>query len=200
MPISAPQLRSGKTHQNLHRHRQTRPRRSDRLRWHRQGGMLRGLNPPVCRRQRPHWPPLADAYLNYKRHIQPHLEAGLLEMTIPEKPNSRLQKYRLTSKGRALVQRFVLVRTSCPRNAICLNPQVEWRKSGRSKVHTVGNQRPKAQEVVKSDTRIAPFANGKPNSELASGSLRKSLSLLSNDLLRGETGSRRSSSQTDDRA
>jgi Fic family protein len=41
----------------------------------------------------------ANAYLNYKRHIQPLLAAGLLEMTIPDKPNSRLQKYRLTPQG-----------------------------------------------------------------------------------------------------
>lgn len=44
---------------------------------------------------------LANAYLNYKRHIQPLLASGLIEMTHPDKPNSRLQKYRLTDKGRS---------------------------------------------------------------------------------------------------
>jgi Fic family protein len=46
---------------------------------------------------------LANAYLNYKRHIQPLLGSGLIEMTIPEKPQSRLQKYKLTKKGRNLL-------------------------------------------------------------------------------------------------
>ena len=46
---------------------------------------------------------LANAYLNYKRHIQPLLAGGLLQMTLPDKPNSRLQKYRLTGKGRARI-------------------------------------------------------------------------------------------------
>lgn len=37
-----------------------------------------------------------DAYL------KPALAAGLIEMTIPDKPRSRLQKYRLTVQGRAV--------------------------------------------------------------------------------------------------
>jgi ATP-dependent DNA helicase RecG len=39
---------------------------------------------------------LSNAYLNYKRHILPALDAGLIERTLPDKPSSRLQKYRLT--------------------------------------------------------------------------------------------------------
>ena len=37
-------------------------------------------------------------------YIRPALEAGLVEMTIPDKPNSRNQRYRLTSEGRKLVR------------------------------------------------------------------------------------------------
>jgi len=34
-------------------------------------------------------------------YLQPALNAGSVEMTIPEKPTSRMQKYRLTAKGKA---------------------------------------------------------------------------------------------------
>lgn len=34
-------------------------------------------------------------------YLAPALSAGLIEMTIPDKPNSRLQNYRLTEQGRA---------------------------------------------------------------------------------------------------
>lgn len=36
-----------------------------------------------------------------ENYIHPALEAGFIEMTIPEKPSSRLQQYRLTDKGKA---------------------------------------------------------------------------------------------------
>ncbi len=39
-----------------------------------------------------------EAYLN------PSMDAGLVEYTIPEKPQSRLQRYRLTEAGRKLVE------------------------------------------------------------------------------------------------
>ena len=34
-----------------------------------------------------------------KAYILPAMAAGVLEMTLPEQPNSRLQRYRLTNKG-----------------------------------------------------------------------------------------------------
>ena len=34
-----------------------------------------------------------------KAYIVPAIAAGVLEMTLPEHPNSRMQRYRLTNKG-----------------------------------------------------------------------------------------------------
>ena len=36
------------------------------------------------------------------KYLKPALEQGFIEMTIPNKPNSRLQKYRLTILGKQL--------------------------------------------------------------------------------------------------
>jgi hypothetical protein len=41
-----------------------------------------------------------------KSYLAPALTEGLIEMTLPDKPTSRNQKYRLTAKGRALLQRI----------------------------------------------------------------------------------------------
>ncbi|WP_333608646.1 Fic family protein [Arsukibacterium sp.] len=38
-------------------------------------------------------------------YLQPALTAGLIEMTKPDKPNSRLQAYRLSAIGRQLVSK-----------------------------------------------------------------------------------------------
>lgn len=37
--------------------------------------------------------------------IRQMLDGGLIERTLPEKPNSRLQKYRLTPRGRAMLRK-----------------------------------------------------------------------------------------------
>jgi hypothetical protein len=39
------------------------------------------------------------------RYLSPALAEGLIERTIPAKPNSRLQRYRLTEKGRRWLHR-----------------------------------------------------------------------------------------------
>ena len=45
---------------------------------------------------------LTDRTKFRRKYIHPLLEAGIIEQTMPEKPNSQNQKYRLTAKGIAL--------------------------------------------------------------------------------------------------
>jgi len=48
---------------------------------------------------------LRDRKYVIKDYLQPAVEAGFIEMTLPEKPNSPLQKYRLTAKGLEILKK-----------------------------------------------------------------------------------------------
>lgn len=41
---------------------------------------------------------------NYTRHVVPLIEAGLLAMTVPDKPRSKAQRYRITDTGREFLE------------------------------------------------------------------------------------------------
>ncbi|MFW6387083.1 MAG: Fic family protein [Thermodesulfobacteriota bacterium] len=49
---------------------------------------------------------LSDRKSFRERYLKPALTNGLIEMTIPDKPNSRLQQYRLTTKGRQYLAQY----------------------------------------------------------------------------------------------
>lgn len=42
------------------------------------------------------------------RYITPAINLNMIEMTIPDKPNSRLQKYRLTKKGQEYIRQYII--------------------------------------------------------------------------------------------
>ena len=46
---------------------------------------------------------LKDRVTFMKKYIKPLIAEGLLAMSIPDKPNSRLQKYYTTEKGKSLI-------------------------------------------------------------------------------------------------
>lgn len=45
----------------------------------------------------------SDRIRPFERRLEHLLREGLLERTVPDKPRSPLQKYRLTDKGRAVL-------------------------------------------------------------------------------------------------
>ena len=49
---------------------------------------------------------LSDCKHFRTEYLGPALRADLIERTIPGKPNSRLQKYRLTTRGRSVLGCF----------------------------------------------------------------------------------------------
>lgn len=49
---------------------------------------------------------LSDRESFRKAYLLPALEAGLVEMTLPDRPRSRLQRYRLSLLGRKVQQRL----------------------------------------------------------------------------------------------
>jgi len=49
---------------------------------------------------------LSPAYTNYKRYILPLLQNGLLAFTIPDKPKSRSQKYKVTESGLTALKHY----------------------------------------------------------------------------------------------
>lgn len=70
------------------------------------GNLIRSLDGERTRAEILHLLGLKDRTNLAKEYVQPALTAGLIEMTIPDKPRSSKQRYRLTDKGRELQERL----------------------------------------------------------------------------------------------
>lgn len=68
----------------------------------RQSDLLRVLHGEMSRQEIQQALGLKDVQHFRKTYLQPALEQGLIEMTRPNSPTSRLQKYHLTEKGRKM--------------------------------------------------------------------------------------------------
>ncbi|MHC4926484.1 MAG: Fic family protein [Planctomycetota bacterium] len=49
---------------------------------------------------------LSDRKSMTQRYLRPALDAGFIEMTIPDKPSSKIQQYRITPKGKDLIEKY----------------------------------------------------------------------------------------------
>lgn len=65
--------------------------------------LLQYCNEPLSREELQQALKIQDRKYFRKTFLRPALEDGFIELTIPDKPNSPLQKYRLTEKGRAFL-------------------------------------------------------------------------------------------------
>jgi ATP-dependent DNA helicase RecG len=66
--------------------------------------MLAVLKKPMTRKEIQAALGLKDEKHFRQAYQQPAVAAGLIEMTVPDKPQSRLQKYKITPKGIAYVK------------------------------------------------------------------------------------------------
>lgn len=64
--------------------------------------VLIGIDKPASRNELQSLLSLKDRESFRERYLKPALNIGLIEMTLPDKPYSRLQQYRLTEQGRKL--------------------------------------------------------------------------------------------------
>ena len=65
------------------------------------GGLLRAVHGEMSRDDLQTALGLSDRKSFRERYLKPALDAGLIEMTLSDKPTSSLQRYRLTDRGRA---------------------------------------------------------------------------------------------------
>ena len=64
------------------------------------GALLAALRGAMTRQELQTALGLADRTSFRERYLKPALDDRLIEMTIADKPNSRLQRYRMTQRGR----------------------------------------------------------------------------------------------------
>lgn len=69
------------------------------------GALLSRISGEMSRQSLQNALELADREHFRKTHLIPALEQGVIEMTLPDKPTSRSQRYRLTELGRQWLKR-----------------------------------------------------------------------------------------------